>query len=76
MYPFSASHLPPSLVSVTYTIDLMLVFLSPAVAEQATVADEERRAGPSPIESAALAATRARRTRRREYHLPNAVDGH
>ena len=39
---------------------------------QAAVAGEERRASPSPVESVvALAATRARRTRRYEYHLPN-----
>ena len=56
----------------------MLVFLSPVVVKlrrcwQAAVAGEERRASPSPIESVvvALAATRARRTRRYEYHLPN-----
>lgn len=49
-------------VSVTYTIDFMLVFLSPAVVKyvrrgwQAAVAGEERRASPSPVESVALAA--------------------
>lgn len=55
----------------------MLISLSSVVVKlrrgwQAAVAGEERRASPSPVESmVALAATRARRTRRYEYHLPN-----
>lgn len=64
-------------ISVTYTTDFMPVSLSPAAAEhQVRRGWQEHRASPSLVESAALAATRARRTRHREYHLPNAVDAH